>query len=87
MAIASRIRSGADVYDLPALTLSDIAAGFVFLPVTPSYPQKVIIEIGGGVPQVYNVDYIITGNRIIWNALGMQTVLSEGDRMRIIILN
>lgn len=87
MAIVSKKRVSADLYEV-SLNGADITAGFKALPFTPQDPTRLVVEIIGGVPQRYNVDYtIITGNILLWNALGMQTVLSAGNVLRLVYYN
>lgn len=87
MALATKIKTSADIYVI-LLTPSDVSSGFIFLPgVLPADQNRILVDVIALGPQVLNVDYIIIGNRLDWNALGMQTVLSAGDRLRIMFLN
>lgn len=61
------------------LTQVDIDNKFVLIQYTPSNPEDAILEIVGGVSQLYDVDYIIGGNILSWNGRGLDGFLEVGD--------
>lgn len=51
---------------------------------TPPQNLKVSLDIVSGVTQEYGTDYIVNGNILSWSGLALETVLSAGDKLRII---
>ena len=70
----------ATVYQTPPLTLAQIVAAKVILPVTPDDPTKVLCTPIHGTPQRYGVDFIVQNtNELTWAGLGMQTIINTDD--------
>ena len=67
------------VVDTIDLTQGDINNKFVTLSQTPLVPDAVILNIDGGIPQIKGIDFIIQGNKISWNGLGLDGFLEETD--------
>lgn len=42
------------------------------------------VNVVGGPPQAYGVDYVLDGNRLFWRGLGMDGEVSPGDVIRVI---
>ncbi len=61
------------------LTQQDIDNKFVTLASTPLIPSSVILSCEGGIDQVYGIDFIIVGNQIRWEGLGLDNFLDETD--------
>lgn len=66
------------------ITAAEALAKEVTLGNTPPSPNKVTLDIVSGVPQEYGTDYLVTGDKLSWNGLGLDVTLSEGDKIRII---
>ena len=50
---------------------------------SPSKPDEVKVEIISGSPQWAGVDFIVNNNIVDWNGYGMETIVAEGDRIRV----
>lgn len=68
-------------YELITLNLTDINNKFVILENTPTEPESVKLSIVGGITQLYTVDYVIGGNILSWNGLGLDGFLEIGDTL------
>ena len=88
MATATRRRSSAEIYEI-LMTPAIIAAGSLPLPGNPPVDKtRIALDVIALGPQVLNVDYMINvSNTLLWNAMGLQTVLSIGDRIRLVYYN
>ena len=51
---------------------------------TPSNPLDVVLDVVGGSPQEYGVDYQVTGNVLSWNGLGLDGQVALGSKLRVI---
>jgi hypothetical protein len=65
--------------ELIELTPEDINNKFVTLSQAPLVPDAVVLNIDGGIPQINGIDYIIQGNKISWNDLGLDGFLDDTD--------
>jgi hypothetical protein len=66
------------------LSQADVAAGFIFLPLVPSPTTLVALDVVGCGAQSPNVDYVLNdAGRLLWNAMGLETLLSPGVKLRI----
>ena len=83
MATAAKIRTSAEVIEI-SVTSTDIANKYITLPYPPFNPLKVTLDVIGGTAQKQFVDYIITSNILSWNAMGLETILSVNDGLRIV---
>lgn len=63
------------------LSGTDISNKFVNLSLAPSDAQGVILTVIGGPQQDYLVDYSVTGSQVSWSSLGLDGVLSTGDKI------
>ncbi len=70
-------------YQLVQLVQSDIDNKFVTLNNTPSTPENVRLEIVGGIQQLYSIDYVVGGNILSWNGLGLDGFLQVDDLLLI----
>ncbi len=61
------------------LTQEDINNKFVTLPNTPLVSSSVVLIPEGGIPQTYGVDYIVVGNQLRWDGLGLDNFLDSTD--------
>lgn len=56
-----------------------LAAKQLQLPSTPTTPSKVRVSVNHGPEQVYNTDFVVTGDIVSWDGLGIETGLTLGD--------
>jgi hypothetical protein len=75
--------SGAVVTDYIEITSPILSAQQATLSGTPVFPLKTLVDVIGGIAQQYTNDFIITGNIINWASMGLGTILSVGDVLRI----
>jgi len=61
------------------LTQQDIDNKYVTLSQTPLVNNSVLLTLEGGIPQTYNVDYIIVGSQLRWSGLGLDNFLDTTD--------
>jgi hypothetical protein len=61
------------------LTQEDIDNKFVTLSSAPLSPSSVILIPEGGPPQAYGVDFIVVGNQLRWEGLGLDNFLDTTD--------
>ena len=69
------------VIDNFTLTTGNISTKSVTLSATPVAPEKTILNVIGGPVQEYGVDYTISGNILSWSALGLESLLTDGDKL------
>lgn len=84
MAQAPILPSGSETVDYITMTSTMIASGQAQLTYTPRIASKTLCEVIGGLAQMINVDFTITGNIISWQAMGLQTILGVGDTIRVV---
>jgi len=46
--------------------------------------NKVKVDFPCGTTQVYDFDYTVAGNVLLWNGYALETILSEGDKIRVV---
>ena len=56
-----------------------LAAKELQLPSVPTTPTKVKVTVNHGPEQVYNTDFVVTGDIVSWDGLGIETGLTLGD--------
>lgn len=61
------------------LTQQDIDNKFVTLNIAPLYPTTVSLTCENGIPQVNGVDFIVNGNILSWDGLGLDNFLDNTD--------
>lgn len=49
---------------------------------TPATPAEILVDVIGGGPQVFNVDYTVVGNEFRWNGYALDGILSQSDTIR-----
>ena len=54
---------------------------FVILSREPFLPGSVTLDIAGGIPQLYGFDFVVSGNVLSWNGLGLDNLLEVGDTL------
>lgn len=70
-------------YEDVILTAQQIADRKITLSKTPAFPEALTFVPDGGVAQRYVEDYIVVGNEIRWDGLGLDGFLEEGEGIRI----
>lgn len=67
------------------LTNTDIANKYIILAEAPYDKNKTQVFVVNGLPQEYGVDFVVTtddgGKRLSWSGLGMESVLTNGDKI------
>jgi hypothetical protein len=61
------------------LTQEDIDNKFVILNIAPLYPNTVSLTCENGIQQVNGVDFVINGNILSWDGLGLDNFLDDTD--------
>lgn len=75
--------TGTQEVEYRTLTGGEAAAKSLTLSATPASASKVMVDLIGGSAQEYSVDYTVSGTTLDWNGLGLDGVLSAGDKLRI----
>jgi len=81
---ASGAGSGGHNVLITTLTPTDIANGYVNLPVTPTVPTATLVELAGAPNQVYGEDFTVSGNTITFitvNPENLGNILTSGDKL------
>jgi hypothetical protein len=63
------------------LTTLDITNKYVILNFTPLVPEAITVVPVGGPEQLLGIDYIITGNVLSWDSLGLDGILDNTDKL------
>lgn len=72
-------QNSGDIVERIELQEQDIFNKFVRLSDTPIISQNVIVTPEGGITQIYGIDYSVSGDRLVWDGLGLEGVLEQGD--------
>lgn len=72
--------SGANINKF-TLSPTDITNKFVTLSSVPTTLSNTILDVIGGPTQDYSIDFTVTGTTLSWNALGLDGVLTSGDKL------
>lgn len=75
--------TGTQEVEYRTLSGGEAAAKQLTLSATPLSASKVMVDLIGGSAQEYSVDYTVSGSVLDWNGLGLDGVLSTGDKLRI----
>lgn len=67
--------------ELITLTQVDIDNKYVEMSAIPTEPANVKLQIVGGISQLYGNDFIITGNILSWDGLGLDNFLEVNDTL------
>lgn len=68
------------------LSSGDATAKNVTLGSSPASPTKVLLDIIGGTPQEYSVDFSVSGSTLTWSGLGLDGFLAAGDKLRVVFI-
>lgn len=63
------------------LTGTDITNKYVTLSFAPSPANETSVDVIGGIKQDYSVDFTVSGSQLSWNSLGLEALLSSGDKL------
>lgn len=78
LSAASGISYSVNIYTLNS---TDISNKFVLLSDIPTTPSDTILNIIGGIVQDYGNDYEVSMNILSWDGLGLESILSVGDKI------
>lgn len=53
----------------------------VTLTYTPALPDKTLLFIQGAITQVVNIDFVVVGNEVRWNALGLESIIALSQKL------
>lgn len=83
---ASSVASIENAYfvEVRILTAGEATAKQLTLLSIPPAVDKVTLDLVGGTSQQYGLDFTISGDVLSWDGLALETVLTEGDKLRII---
>ena len=65
------------------ISAAQAAAQAVVLTNTPGDVNKTILDIVSGTSQRFGVDFTVAGNVLSWAGFSLETVLAEGDVIRV----
>lgn len=72
-------------YEDVALNATQILNKKIILSKIPIFPESVIVQPDGALPQKYGVDFEVVSNEIRWNGLGLDGFLTElGEVIRVL---
>ena len=79
---------GAEGYEVQQFVLTnlDIAAASVTLNQPPVFPTKTLLQVDGGGPCFYGVDFEVSGSTLSWLGLRLEALLAANDRLQVIFL-
>lgn len=63
------------------LTAQDITNKYVVLSREPFLPEALTLNIVGGIPQLYGIDFIVSGLILSWDGRGLDNFLEVGDTL------
>jgi len=66
------------------ITSVEATAKQLTLAFSPTVASQVMLDVIGGGPQYYSVDYIVSGTVLSWSGLGLDSILATGDVLRIL---
>lgn len=72
--------------EIRELTLAEETSKSLQLTQTPAANNKVTFDLIGGPPQADPDDFAVTGDIVSWNGKTLETVLAEGDKIRLIYI-
>lgn len=75
--------SGAWKTEYRTLTGGEITAAQLTLAQTPSTPTEILVDVLGGGIAWYTDDFVVSGNILDWSGLGLDGLVSAGDKLRI----
>jgi hypothetical protein len=75
-----------DGYDVLRKSLSqeEIDQKRIVLPDYQVDPGDVVLLVKGAPPQLYGIDYQVSGNELTWAGLGLDGELSAGDEVTVV---
>jgi hypothetical protein len=76
--------SGNYLVEQHLLDAGDIAAKSVTLSAAPTIANFVLLQVDGGAPAFYGLDFTVAGNTLSWNSLRLDGLLAVSDRIQVI---
>jgi hypothetical protein len=77
------VPTGAFNLEYRTLTSGEISAKSLTLLNAPFSANLTIVDLIGGSPQIFNVDFTVAGTSLSWTGLGLDGILSSGDILRV----
>lgn len=84
IALLGRSNAGPVRVEQRRITAAEAANKYLNLQATPSNTQQIALDTLGGVPQIYGVDFTVTGTKLDWGIGELAGILEENDYVRII---
>jgi hypothetical protein len=75
------LSSGTYKVNLFTLSSTDITNGYVTLSTAPITAANTILTVIGGPMQDYSIDYTVSGTQLSWSGLGLDGILTAGDKL------
>lgn len=72
------------IVEVIVLTAGEATAKAITLSNTPSDPNKVTLDLIGGTSQQFGLDFTVSGAILSWDGFALETVLTIGDKLRVI---
>lgn len=66
------------------ITAAEYAAKQLLLVDEPLVPDNTIFDFVNGGAAVYNEDFIVEGSLLKWDGRGLESIISEGDKIRVV---
>lgn len=70
--------------EIVTLTATEALNKQIQLQLPPTDVNKVTLDLIGGTSQVFGVDFNVSGDILSWNGFSLETVLTAGDKIRLI---
>ena len=67
------------------VTAGEITAKELTLSITPTTPSRVVFDGPVGAPAIYGTSFVVLGNKLNWNGLGLEGTILDGQLWRIMI--
>ncbi len=82
-AILDALADNSETVEYRTISSAENTAKQLTLTATPSSASKVMVDVIQGSAQEYSVDYTVSGTTLSWSGLGLDGVITTGDRLRI----
>lgn len=82
--LAGSIDPGYQLPEARTITAAEAIAKALTLAVTPTSPERTELQISGAPCQIYDLDFEVVGDELIWSGKGLDGLLEEGDEIRIL---
>lgn len=78
--------TGAWQVEYRTISGAENTAKAIVLSGSPASPTGTLLDIIGGGAQEYTVDFSVSGSTLSWNGLGLDGVLTTGDKLRVVYI-